>query len=81
MAGLLIYKSYGQFYSFVIADDRAYEETRKEFKNAKHINLYFDKGNLTLQQIDDSRDKTAEIVKRLNQGEKVNAKKELSDYF
>lgn len=81
MAGLLIYKSYSRFYSFLISDDTAYKETVKEFTTLSHIKLYFEKGDLTSQQIQDARDKASEIVKRLNQGEKVNAKKELSDYF
>ena len=86
MPGILIHKSYCQFYSFVIADDVIYEETRKEFKarskdESSDFKLYFDKGNLTLQQIEDAREKTAEIVKRLNQGENVKVKKEISSYF
>ena len=86
MAGLIIYGSCNLFYSFMIADNVAYEATRKEFEarskdKSSNFDLKFNKGSITLEQIEDARDKTAEIVKRLDKGEKVKVKEELSDYF
>jgi hypothetical protein len=81
MVGVLIYGSYGQFYSFVIADNKLYKATKKELSNNNSNKVYFGKGNLTPQQLDNVRDKVSEVVKRLNNKEKVNVKKELSSYF
>jgi len=81
MAGLIIYGSYGQFNSFIIADDKLYRMTIAEFKTQSPIKLCFEKGEVSAEQIDEARDKTAEIVKKLNLGQKVDVTKELSDYF
>ena len=81
MAGILIYGGYGQFYSFVIADNEAYKATKKELLNNKDNKVYFEKGGLTHQQLDNARKKVSEVVKKLNNKEEVNVKKELSDYF
>lgn len=81
MAGILIYGSYKQFYSFVIADNDLYKATRKEMLNNKNNKVYFNKGGLSLQKLEDAREKVSEIVKRLNNKEKVNVKKELSNFF
>ena len=55
MAGLIIYGSYGQFYSFVIADDKAYEKASEDLADNPNAKILFDRGDLTLQQIEDSR--------------------------
>jgi hypothetical protein len=81
MAGILIYGSYEQFYSFVIADNDIYNATRREMLNNVNNKLYFNKGNLSLQKLENVREKVSEIVKRLNNKEKVNVKKELSNCF
>ena len=86
MAGLIIYGSCNLFYSFMIADNVAYEATRKELEarskdKSSNFDLKFNKGSITLEQIEDARDKTAEIVRNLNLGVKIDIKKELSDYF
>jgi len=81
MPGLIIYRKYGQFYSFIIADDKIYKKTIAGLKIEYAVKLCFEKGDLTFQQIDDARKKVSEIVKKLNEGKKINAKEELSDYF
>jgi len=81
MAGLLIYESYGQFYSFVIADNELYEMTKKDLSNKGNHKVYFGKGNLNLEQLDNSRDKVSELVKLLNEGKRLDVKKEFSDCF
>ena len=81
MSGLLIYEYVGQFYSFVIAGDGEYNHTKEELLNTKSYKVHFNKGNLTLQQIDQVRDKVSGIVKRLNSKEKVDVEKELVDCF
>jgi len=81
MAGLIIYGTYGQFYSFITADDVDYEKTSEDFANNPYIKIPFEKGDLTLQQIDEARDKISKIVKKLNDKQKIDVEKELSDYF
>lgn len=81
MPGLIIYRKYGQFYSFIIADDKIYKKTRAGLKIQYAVKLCFEKGEVSAEQIDEARDKTAEIVKKLNLGQKVDVTKELSDYF
>ena len=81
MPGLIIYGKYGQFNSFIIADDKLYKMTIAEFKTQPSIKLCFEKGEVSPEQIDEARGKTAEIVKKLNLGQKVDVTKELSSYF
>lgn len=81
MVGVLIYGSYGQFYSFVIADNEIYKATEKELLNDKNNKVYFGKGDLTLEQIQNARNTISGVVKKLNNKEKVNVTKELSHYF
>ena len=81
MAGLIIYGKYGQFNSFIIADDKLYKMTIAEFKTQPSIKLCFKKGEVSVEQIDKARGKTAEIVKKLNDKQKIDVEKELSDYF
>lgn len=81
MAGILIYQTNSQFYSFVVADNNIYKKTEEKFTDSSYIDLLFNKGNLTLQQIENARKKVSEIVGKLNNNQKINVKKELSDYF
>lgn len=78
---MLIYQVNNKFYSFIIADKDIYKKTKEEFANDKNINLFFNKEDLTLQQIEDARKKVSEIVDKLNNNYKIDIKKELSDYF
>lgn len=81
MPGLIIYGKYGQFYSFIIADDKIYEKTLSGLKIEYAVKLCFEKGEVSPEQIDEARNKVSNIVKRLNKGQEVDAEKELSDYF
>ncbi len=80
MAGVLIYKSASQHYSFVFADDGFYKIVRKEIpKNGDEI--LWEKGNVSLQQIENSRKTKNDLVMKLNKGEKVDLEKELNCFF
>jgi len=81
MPGLIIYGKYGQFYSFILADDKLYRMTIAGLKSEYSVKLCFEKGEVSAEQIDEARDKVSEVVKKLNEGKKINAKEELSDYF
>lgn len=83
MAGLLIYSSYGLFYSSIINDNDIYEATKKEFSSKPNKGIHFARGNLLLDQLDNSREKVVGIVKNLNQGQVnlSNMKKEISIFF
>jgi len=81
MSGLLIFRSYLQFYSFVIADDTSYDWTKEDLAAHKGAEILFEQGGVTLEQIDNARGDVSDIVKKLNNRQEVNISKELSSYF
>jgi hypothetical protein len=81
MPGVLIYQTaYRCCYSFVSADDGAYN-AEKEDISKRGDKILWEKGNVSLEQIDNSRKTKNCLVARLNNGEKVDLEKELSDFF
>jgi hypothetical protein len=79
MAGLLIYESFGQVYSFVVADNETFSLAQTSIQ--KDHKVYFNKSDLTLAQLDKARETITNIVKDINEGKEIDVKKELADYF
>jgi len=81
MPGVLIYQSLsGCCYSFVIADHDLYNAEIKEIPK-RGDKILWEKGNVSLEQIENSRKTKNSLVARLNNGEKIDLEKELSDFF
>ncbi len=81
MAGILIIGSSYNCYSFSFMDDTIYKTAKEEYIKNPDWRVYFSRGYLTPDKLQKARDKVSEIVKRLNDKEKVNVKKELSSFF
>jgi len=82
MAGVFIYKNaLEQYASFVSADDKTYIAMKSNINENKSDEVVWEKGNVKLQQIEDSRKTKNDLIKRLNNGEEVDLEKELSIYF
>jgi hypothetical protein len=81
MAGVLIYQSASRcYYSFVIADDELYNFEKIEMPK-RGDKILWERGNVSLDQIEKARKTKNSLVARLNNGEKVDLKKELDDFF
>jgi len=81
MAGLLIYGNCGRFYSFVIADAKEYIAMRSGILEDKSNKVLWERKNISLEQIENSRKTKDDLVRRLNKGQEVDLEKELSDCF
>jgi len=82
MAGVLIYaNALKQHVSFVTADNKTYTVIKADLLEDKSIEIIWEKENVNLQKIEDSRITRADLVRKLNEGQKVNLEKELSKYF
>ncbi len=73
--GIMVYKSGPLHYSIVLSDDRGYDGLKAELSRQDKI-LAGKKGILT-EQIDAVSNYVSTLVKRLNNGEKLNPNKEL----
>ena len=80
MSGIIIYGAYGRHFSFVAFDDGIYEAMRKDIISRQE-EIVFRRGEVNLKQLDNARGKVADIVKKLNSGEKIDAENELSSCF
>ena len=83
MAGVFIYKNkiMESHYSFVIADDSAYLHVRNSVAEDQSNAILWERKNVSLNQIQNSRKTKDNLVKRLNKGEKVDLEKELGKFF
>jgi len=82
MAGVLIYESaLNSYFSLVIADNKVYSAMRKEILANKSNKILWERGNVSLEQIENSRKTKDNLVRRLNKGKEVDLEKELLDYF
>lgn len=82
MAGVLIYGSaLNSYYSLVVADNKAYSDMRKGVLANESNKILWERRNVSLEQIENARKTKAELVRKLNKGEKVDLEKELSGYF
>ena len=82
MAGVLIYESALKNYSsLVIADDKEYAAMRTAIRENISNKILWERKNVSLKQIENSRKTKDNLVRRLNEGEKVDLEKELSIYF
>lgn len=80
MAGVLIYKNTLQdYYSYVIADDNLYAAAKADI--LKSSTILWEKGNVSLEQIQNARRTKDNLVAMLNRGEEVDLKKELDGFF
>ena len=80
MAGILIYKSGLQYYSFVASDDEAYKSMKKSLSREKS-QILWEKADTTLDKIGSARNTKNNLVERLNSGEKINLERELYSFF
>ncbi len=55
MAGVLIYKGVLQYFSLVVCDNVLYHATRKEMSENGGGQILWERGNVSLQQIEDAR--------------------------
>ena len=81
MAGIIIYESaFQHYYDIVLNNHSMYRAAKTDIrKNSDKILLK--KGNTSLEQIENSREKKDDLVTKLNDGVKVNLKKELDGFF
>jgi len=81
MAGVLIYKSaLNRHYSFVAADDDIYNAIITDLSRSKD-KILWGKGNVDFEKIEEARKTKDDLVKRLNEGEEADLKKELDVFF
>ena len=81
MVGVLIYKSASQqYYSFVSFDDDSYSVERREIPK-RGDQILWERGNVSLAQIENARKTKDDLVKKLNEGQEVNLEKELEEFF
>ncbi len=82
MAGVFIYSNaLKQHFSFVSVDDGTYSVMKLDANKDKSKEILWERENVELQQIEDSRTKRINLVKKLNQGQEINLEKELAKYF
>jgi hypothetical protein len=84
MAGILIYKSRitRNHYSFVVTDDKLYGAVREDFLKNNLNQIIWEKGNVSLDQIEDSRKTKNDLIRRVNEeGAEVNFAIELEGFF
>lgn len=80
MAGVLIYKNSSDYHSYIITDDIAHEDVKKDIiKN--NYKVLWERANVNLQQIESAEKTKINLITRLNSGEKVDLEKELSSFF
>jgi len=81
MPGVIIYRTQSNLhYSFVSFDDDLYNAEKIELPKMGDTILW-DKGNVSLQQIQNARKTKDDLVAKLNAGEEVDLKKELDSFF
>jgi hypothetical protein len=81
MAGVLIYQSVsGCYYSSVHFNDDAYNAEKEDIPK-RGDKILWKKGNVSVEQLDNSRKTKNSLVARLNNGEKVDLEKELAEFF
>lgn len=81
MAGVYIHQSTSEnYYSVVIFDDNLYNSEIKEAPTRGN-KILWKKGNVSVAQIQNSRETKDSLVERLNKGEQVDLKKELDGFF
>jgi hypothetical protein len=81
MAGILIYQTAsGCSYSFVVSDDSLYDSEIKDIPK-RGDKILWERGNVSLEQIEDARKTKNTLVARLNNNEKVDLEKELAEFF
>jgi len=78
--GIMVYESYGHFYSFVMADDRAYDGMKEGIVRYETKFLGGKKG-ISDEKIDNISNYVNKLVKRLNGGESLDVEKELELIF
>ena len=83
MVGVLIYKSriMKSYYNLVISDNSIYSDMRKNLVNNNSNRILWEKSNVSLNQIENSRNTKDDLVRRLNDGENVDLEKELEEFF
>ncbi len=82
MAGVLIYvDAHNQHFHFITVDNNTYNARKSEILENKSNKILWEKENVRLSQIEDSRIDESDLIERLNKGEEVNLEKELSKYF
>tara|TARA_Y100000034_G_scaffold64995_1_gene78644 strand:+ start:875 stop:1120 length:246 start_codon:yes stop_codon:yes gene_type:complete len=80
MPGIIIYRAYGQYFSFSASDDVVYGGIKQDIISRSE-EIVFCRGEISLNQIDDAREGVANIIKMLNSGEEVDAEGKLASYF
>lgn len=82
MAGVLIYSSaLNLHYSLVAMDNEAYSAHKEEILANKSNRILWERANVNINQIEDSRKTRAILVKKLNKGKQVDLEKKLSGFF
>lgn len=82
MAGVLIYEgALKQYFSFVTADNKEYIAMKSGILENTSNKIIWEKENVSLEQIENSKKTRADLVRRLNKSQEVDVEKELSDYF
>jgi hypothetical protein len=84
MPGVIIYRTKSNLhYSFVSFDDDLYNAEKIELPKGGNT-IIWDKGNVSLQQMQNARETKDDLVAKLNAGEKVDLdieKAKLEDFF
>ena len=69
------------YYNLVISDNSIYSDMRKNLVNNNSNRILWEKSNVSLNQIENSRNTKDDLVRRLNDGENVDLEKELEEFF
>jgi hypothetical protein len=84
MPGVIIYRTkFNRYYSLVSFDDNSYNDEKIEIPK-RGDTILWDKGNVTLEQLENSRKTKDSLVRRLNDGENIklkDLKNELKGFF
>jgi hypothetical protein len=84
MPGVIIYRTKSNlYYSFVSFEDSSYNAEKIDIPK-RGDTILWDKGNVSLEQMENARKTKDELVAKLNSGEKIklkDLKKELDGFF
>jgi len=78
--GIILYGSFGQYYSFVMADDTLYNPMKKGMHDSG-MNILGGKSGISDIEIDLISDKTSNLIKKLNENKPINLEEELQNIF
>ena len=78
--GIIVYEYFGHFYPLIMADDTIYD-SMKRYIDKHNTNFINGKKGITNDEINDTSNKVCELVRKVNEGEQPELKKELEAIF